>query len=96
MTDFDIQHARVLKWVNRIRKEYLGKGPIKRMPRGRLKDPRACPLHNALWKECTGGKVYNGSIQEIFGGCSGISTPGFITVWQENFDAGKYPELIKE
>ena len=90
-----MKHKRILKWVNRIRKEYLGKGPIKRMPRGRINEPKSCPVHDALWPSGVGGyvrtyQVESGDNEVMF------RIPKFVSVWIRRFDAGKYPELIKE
>lgn len=89
-----MKHARVLKWVNRIRKEYLGKGPIKRMPRGLRGSQKSCPLHNALWPSRTGGRITG--LDCIPDGCGFLPLPNHIVDFVYNFDAGKYPELIKE
>ena len=87
-------HARILKWVNKVRREHFGKGPIKRLPRGEI-GTRCCPIHNAFWPPETGGKVSYITIR--WDDPNGrICLPSFVAEFVHAFDSGKYPELVKK
>lgn len=89
-----MKHKRVIAWVNRIRREHFGKGPIKRLPRGEINSECSCPIHNSFWKPGKGGYVYGDRMNfPVFE--MDVSLPIFVQTFIEDFDSGKYPELVK-
>lgn len=89
-----MKHKRVITWVNRIRREHFGKGPIKRLPRGQINSETSCPIHNSFWKPGQGGQVYFERMHfPVFE--QDVSLPEFVTKFIRDFDSGKYQELVK-
>lgn len=95
-----MKHKRVLSWVNRIRKEHFGKGPLKRLPKGYQCDSKDCPIHNCFWETDSGGWVKKNYMRWISNDSPyryrSLALPKLVHKFVHEFDNGKYPELIKK
>jgi len=99
---------RVLAYVNRVRK-LRGMKPLKRMPQGARNQARSCPIACALHARSVstnfiafsddGRPLQPGKARSLRIRLSRWQTrirpPEYVKEWIEDFDAGKYPELIR-
>lgn len=104
------REARVLKWINRQRKELFGWSPLETIPRGTRKSSISCPIAMSLKSEAPGrwGK-YGGVLVRvtrarvrvfIVGDDRSIDMPQYVRDFVDSFDKGRKPqynnrELIK-
>lgn len=86
-----MKHALVLAYVNRIRKK-LSKKPIKRLPKGEMGVPSRCSIANGIGNDvlvCLGQKLVF-TTRQVF------ILPDECVRFGQNFDDGKYPELVRK
>lgn len=88
-----MKHKRVLAWVNRIRREHFGKGPIKRLPSGAIYNVRGCVFHKCFFARPEDGCVSMQSVHCRHG--VSIAMPGYVVKFHSQLLNGKYPELVK-
>ncbi|MCH7549649.1 MAG: hypothetical protein IH969_08980 [Candidatus Krumholzibacteriota bacterium] len=94
-----MKHKRVLDYVNRIRKA-LGYKPRKTLAKGiRGKAsicPIACSIPVVVFTDSESMVFLNPGIPKNAGIVEEMQHPQYVTDFIDNFDDGKYPELIKK
>ena len=79
--------------MNKVRKERLQLGPLKRVPKGLRGDACSCPIHNCFAEP--GSVAAEVSDTLYLEGHGEIKHPKHIKLFINDFDNGKYPNLIK-
>ncbi len=85
--------AETLAWCNRQRKKQ-GKGPLKKLPKGRRGDPTSCPCGAAtgLYVFVDEAEHYDaGSGDRIY-----VPINRFVKDFVLNFDSGLLPQYVKK
>lgn len=94
-----ITKRRVLKWINEYRKEH-GYRPLKRIPMGEPGGPDNCPVAIATGQLIDGTHLVDPNGSDTYYGPFAyvdsivLDLPEFIRKFIDDFDEGKYPELI--
>lgn len=96
-----MKHTKVLAWVNRIRKQYQGKRPLLKLPKGELRSSTSCVIHNCFAKSGDLSIwVKDGFVAPAAAICGlaeePILFPKYVEKFIERFDVGLYPELIQK
>lgn len=99
--EYNVKHAKVLAWVNRMRKKHQGKGPLLKLPKGTPYSARMCTLHNCFAPPGKGSvrvgdvAIYGLHVRANMMQSHALPLPGYVIGFIDAFDEGKYPELIK-
>lgn len=80
--------AETLRWVNEERVR-MGMAPLEELPKGMPGHPNGCSLANALGA-CVTSTWWMKSANEQG------QHPWFVRAFVQNFDRGRYPELVSE
>lgn len=82
--------ARVLAWVNRLRKEHNIGVPLDALPAGDHSCLR-CPIARALHAKVG---LYQATLDHWDGEKFVLQMPSYVTAWIDCFDSGAYKHLI--
>ena len=86
---------KVLGWVNRKRHYYYGGNPLKNLRKGKQFHAGDNVIHNCFFGEKNYGVLSYKTMTFIDGWGIEIKHPKFVQDFIDDFDSGKYPNLIK-